>query len=53
MACSANFLHTWDYWLYEEYTAPDCRCFSNLMSGRWAFQKAVSNVLLKPPGFEA
>ena len=52
MACSADFLHTWDYQLYEEYTAPDCRRFSNLMSGRWAFRKAVSDVLLKPPRFK-
>ena len=42
MARSADFLHTWDYRPYEEYTAPDCRRFSNLMSGRWAFRKSVS-----------
>ena len=39
---SSDFRHTWDYAPYEEYTAPNCRRFSNLMSGRWAFKKAAS-----------
>ncbi|KAI1786865.1 hypothetical protein LXA43DRAFT_897215 [Ganoderma leucocontextum] len=42
MARSTDFFHTWDYRPYEEYTAPDCRRFANLMSGRWAYKKALA-----------
>lgn len=39
-ACS-DFIGRWDYAPYEEYSAPGCRQFSNVMSGTWAFKKAV------------
>lgn len=45
MAQSADFFHTWDYIPYEEYLSEECRTFSNVMSGRWAFKKAVSNTV--------
>ena len=45
-ASSSDFLQTWDYWPYKEYTSRDCRCFSHLMSGQWAFNKAVSFINL-------
>ena len=36
---------SWDYVPYEEYTADDCRRFSNLMSARFAYRQAVSPLL--------
>ena len=48
IAGSTDFRHTWDYEPYEEYTEEDCRRFSNLMSGRWAFKKAVSDRISDP-----
>ncbi|TDL19558.1 hypothetical protein BD410DRAFT_726969 [Rickenella mellea] len=40
MAGSADFDGNFDYVPFEEYTAPDCRRYSNLMSGRWAYKQA-------------
>lgn len=42
MAGSTDFLHTWDYVPFEEYTGENCRRYCNLMSAEWAFKKAVS-----------
>ncbi len=44
MAASPDFDGRWDYVPYEEYNGPDSRRYSNLMSGTWAFKKAVSVV---------
>lgn len=41
IAGSPDFENTWDYVPYEHYTAPGVQRYSNLMSGRWAFRKAV------------
>ena len=42
IARSPDFKNSWDYVPYEEFTSGTCQRFSNLMSGRWAFKKAVS-----------
>ena len=33
MATCRDFNGRWDYVLYEEYNAPGCCCYSNVMSG--------------------
>ncbi|KAI1783936.1 hypothetical protein LXA43DRAFT_1067178 [Ganoderma leucocontextum] len=40
MARSSDFLNSWDYALYEEYTLEQSQQFCNLMSGRWASKQA-------------
>lgn len=42
MSASADFVHTWDYAPLKEYIGQGCRQYSNLMSARWAWKKAVS-----------
>ncbi|KAL7283046.1 hypothetical protein ACG7TL_002470 [Trametes sanguinea] len=40
LAASSDFNGKFDYVPFEEFTGPDCRRVSNLMSGCWAFAKA-------------
>ncbi|TFK84740.1 hypothetical protein K466DRAFT_496044 [Polyporus arcularius HHB13444] len=40
IAGSADFDGRWDYVPYEEYSAPGCRRYADVMSGTWAFKKA-------------
>lgn len=52
IAACADFDRRWDYVPYEEYSGPGCRRYSNVMSGTWAFKKAVrasSYPLIIPP----
>ncbi|KAH9913704.1 uncharacterized protein BXZ73DRAFT_92935 [Epithele typhae] len=35
-----EFVNHFDYVPFKEYTAPDCRQVSNMMSGQWSFDKA-------------
>lgn len=46
IAGSADFDGRWDYVPYEEFSAPGCRRFTNVMSGTWAFKKAVRTTWL-------
>ncbi|KAH9951837.1 hypothetical protein B0H21DRAFT_843134 [Amylocystis lapponica] len=48
MVTSADFHSRFDYSAFEEYTAPNTRRWSNVMSGRWAYKK--SDVLAQDPG---
>ena len=48
IAGSSDFEGHWDYIPYEEYTGPGCRRFSDVMSGTWAYKKAVSYSLRCP-----
>lgn len=41
IAACLDFDRRWDYVPYEEYSGPGCRRYSHLMSGTWAFKKAV------------
>ncbi len=43
IAGSADFDGRWDYVPYEEYSGPGCRRYADVMSGTWAFKKAVSS----------
>ncbi|KAH9946447.1 hypothetical protein B0H21DRAFT_779117 [Amylocystis lapponica] len=47
MAVSADFQDKFDFVPFEEYTAPNTRRWSNLMSGRWAWKK--SDVIAQDP----
>lgn len=49
MSASADFIQTWDYVPLEEYIGQDCRQYSNLMSARWAWKKAVSHHISAEP----
>ncbi|KAI1789248.1 hypothetical protein LXA43DRAFT_1155148, partial [Ganoderma leucocontextum] len=40
LASSPDFNGRFDYVPYEEFTGPNCRQVSNLMSGRWAYKQA-------------
>ncbi|KDQ58372.1 hypothetical protein JAAARDRAFT_128445 [Jaapia argillacea MUCL 33604] len=42
MVGSVDFDGSFDYIPFEEFTAPDCQRWSNFMSGRWAFKKAIA-----------
>ena len=44
IAGNTDFNGRWDFVPFEEYSGESCRRYSNLMSGRWAFKKAVSCV---------
>ncbi len=46
MAASPEFDGRWDYVPYEEYSKDGCRRYSDVMSGTWAFKKAVSTLVL-------
>ncbi|KAI0757759.1 hypothetical protein C8Q80DRAFT_1091076 [Daedaleopsis nitida] len=42
MAASPDFDGNFDYVPYEEFSGPNCRQVSDLMSGRWAYKQAIS-----------
>ena len=48
IAACKDFDGRWDYVPYEEYSGPGCRRYSNVMSGTWAFKKAVSTSSYSP-----
>ena len=43
IAGNTDFKDRWDFVPFEEYSGESCRRYSNLMSARWAFKKAVSS----------
>ncbi|TFK87766.1 hypothetical protein K466DRAFT_490303, partial [Polyporus arcularius HHB13444] len=42
IAACPDYDGRWDYVPYEEYSAPGCCRFSDVMSGTWAFKKATT-----------
>ncbi|KDQ55345.1 hypothetical protein JAAARDRAFT_195744 [Jaapia argillacea MUCL 33604] len=47
MIANVEYKNSFDYVPYEEYTGPNCQCWSNIMLGRWAFKKA--NMIAEDP----